>query len=76
MVDDVLISQRSAEHPLGHHRRNAVLDLGLDLTIIEAAGEPPHQADPPIGGAEQQRPASEVASPPSKTATTWRPSTS
>jgi hypothetical protein len=56
MVDDVLISQRNAEHPLGHHRRNAVLDLGLDPTVIEAAGEPSHQTDRPIGGAEQQRP--------------------
>jgi hypothetical protein len=56
MVDDILISERNAEHPLGHHRRNAVLDLGLDPTVIEAAGEPPHQADRPIGGAEQQRP--------------------
>jgi hypothetical protein len=52
-----------------------VLDLCLRATIGEAGREPPNQTDRPIGRAEQQQPASEVLSPPSNAAITWRPST-
>jgi hypothetical protein len=33
-----------------------VLDLRLDPAVVEAGGEPRHQADRAIGRAEQQRP--------------------
>jgi hypothetical protein len=43
--------------------------------IIETVGKPAHEPDRPIGRPEQQPPASDVTAPPSKAATTWRPST-
>jgi hypothetical protein len=56
MVDEILVSQRDPKHPLGHHRRNAVLDQRLGTPVIKAGGEPVHQPDRPIGRAEEQRP--------------------
>ena len=55
VVDQVLVAERDAEHPLRHHRLDRVLDLRLDATVVEAGREPRHQADRPIGRAEQQR---------------------
>ena len=55
VVDQVLVAERDAEHPLRHHRLDRVLDLRLGAAIGEAGGEPRHQADRPIGRAEQQR---------------------
>ena len=56
MIDQVLIPERNAEHPLGDHALDAVLDLRLDPTVVKAGREPRHEADRPIGRAEQQRP--------------------
>jgi hypothetical protein len=56
VVDQVLVAERDAEHALGHHRRDAVLDPPRRPAIVEAAGEPAHQPDRPIGRAEQQPP--------------------
>jgi hypothetical protein len=54
VIDEILIAERKAEYPLRHHRLDAVLDLGLDPTVIEAGGEPLDQTDRPIGRAQQQ----------------------
>ena len=54
VVDQVLVTERDAEHPLRHHRRDRVLDLRLGTVVDEARGEPPDHANRPIGRAEQQ----------------------
>jgi hypothetical protein len=54
VVDQILITERNAEHALRHHRRDAVLDLRLGAAINEAGGEPLDHTDCPIGRAEQQ----------------------
>jgi len=56
VVDQILIAERDAEHPLRHHRLDAVLDLRLGTAIDEAGGEPAHQPNRPVGRAQQQRP--------------------
>ena len=56
VIDQVLVAERDAEHPLRHHRLDPVLDLHLDTTVLEAGREPRHQADRAIGRAEQQGP--------------------
>ena len=33
VVDEIFVAERDADHPLHHHRFDAVLDLGLDPTI-------------------------------------------
>jgi hypothetical protein len=55
VIDQILISQGNAEHPLRQHGPDAVLDLPLGATIEEAGGEPLDQTDRPIGRPEQQR---------------------
>ena len=55
VVDQILIAERDAEHPLRHHRLERVLDLRLGAAVGKAGREPTHQADRPIGRAEQQR---------------------
>jgi hypothetical protein len=54
VVDEILIAERDAEHPLRHHRLDAVLDLAQDPSVIEAGSEPLDQTDGPIGRAQQQ----------------------
>jgi hypothetical protein len=90
VIDQILIAERDAEHPLRHQGIDAVLDL------VGAPGRPPRS---PLGASRRARPSSkqaanldtrpmarsvapsssppaaEVTSPPSKAATTWRPST-
>jgi hypothetical protein len=56
VVDQILIAERDAEHPLRHHRRDAVLDLRLGAAISKASRESGNQADRPVGRAKQQRP--------------------
>jgi hypothetical protein len=56
VVDQVLVAERDAEHPLRHHRLDRMLDLRLHPAVVEAGGEPRHQADRAIGRPEQQRP--------------------
>ena len=55
VVDEVLVTERDAEHALRHHRRDAMLDLGLDPRVIEAGSEPGDQANRAVGRTEQQR---------------------
>jgi hypothetical protein len=54
VIDQVLVAEDDAEHPLRHHGRHGVLDLCLDAVVDKTGGEPPHQIDRPIGRAEQQ----------------------
>ena len=76
MVDQILVAERDAEHPLRHHGLDRVLDLRLGAAVGKTGREPPDQADRPIGRRRAAAPpASEVLSPPSNAATTWRPST-
>ena len=56
VVDQILVAQRQAEHALADQGGEAVLDLVRRAVIGEAGGEPPDQADRPVGGAQQQRP--------------------
>ena len=56
VVDQILVAERDAEHPLRHHGLDRVLDLRRVPPVIEAGGEPGHQPDRAIGRAEQQRP--------------------
>ncbi len=53
VVDQILVPQRDAEHPLRHHGRDAVLDQGRGAPVLETGGEPVHRADRPIGRPEQ-----------------------
>ena len=56
VIDQILIAERDAEHPLRNHSLDRVLDLRLDPAVVEARRKPRHQADRAIGRAEQQRP--------------------
>jgi hypothetical protein len=56
VIDQVLVAERDAEHALGHHRLDRVLDLGLDPTVVEAGREPGHEPDGAISRAQQQPP--------------------
>ena len=56
MIHQILVAQRDAEHTLADHRRHRMIDTRLAPRVREAAGEPVHQTDRPVGGAEQQRP--------------------
>lgn len=56
VVDQVLVAQRQGEHPLADQPRQGVLDLVRRAMVDEAGREPPHQADRPVGGAQEQRP--------------------
>jgi hypothetical protein len=53
VVDQVLVAERNAEHPLRHHRPDRVLDLHRGAVVDETRREPCHQTDRPIGRAEQ-----------------------
>jgi hypothetical protein len=75
VIDQVFVPERDSENPLRHHSCDRVLDLDPGTTVVEADGEPLHQADRPIVAPSNNAPASEVASPPSKAATAWRLST-
>jgi hypothetical protein len=55
VVDQVFVAKREAEHPLRHHGRDAVLDLGLDPRVIKAGSEPGDQTNRAVGRTEQQR---------------------
>jgi hypothetical protein len=54
VIDQVLITQRDAEHPLPHHGFDGVLDLVLGPTISKAGRKSRDQANRSIGRAEQQ----------------------
>jgi hypothetical protein len=56
VVNQVLIAERDAEHPLRHHGRDAVLDLRLGTAIGKAGRKPRDQANRPVGRTQQQRP--------------------
>jgi hypothetical protein len=75
VVDQVFVAKGDAEHPLCHHGLDRVLDLRLGTVVDKAGGAPPQETDRPIVAPTSSPPASEVLSPPSDAATTWRPST-
>jgi len=52
VVDDVLVAERDAEHPLRHHRRDAVLDLAPGSAISKAGRKSGDQANRPVGRTE------------------------
>ena len=53
VVNQILVTQCDAEHALGYHRLDRVLDLRLSAVVKETRREPSRQADRPIGRAEQ-----------------------
>jgi hypothetical protein len=55
VVDQVLVAERDAEHPLPEERRQLMRHPPGIAAVAEAGGEALHQPDRPIGGAEQQR---------------------
>ena len=56
VVDQVLVAERKAKHPLPDQARDGVFDQVGCTVIGEAAGKALDQSDLPIGGAEQHRP--------------------
>jgi len=54
VVDEILVAERNAEHPLRHHPPDAVLNLRLDTIVLKAGRDSGHQADRPVGCAQQQ----------------------
>ena len=54
VIDQILVAERDPEHPLRHHGLDGVLDQLGGPAITKAGGEPGHQANRPIGRAEQQ----------------------
>ena len=75
VVIEVLVAQHQAEDPLSHQCLNPVLNVTSIATVGEATGEPTDQSKATIHLPQQQRPAFEVMSPPSKPAITARRST-
>jgi len=49
VVDQVLVAERHAEHPLPDKRPHLVLDQVLTPRVMKAIGKPRHQFDRPIG---------------------------
>jgi hypothetical protein len=56
VVDQVLVAERDAEHPLADQGRRLVLDALRRPRVAEAGSEATDQADRPVRGPEQQRP--------------------
>jgi hypothetical protein len=54
VIEQVLVAQSDTEHPLRHHRVDAVLDLRRSAVVDETRREPCHQTDRSIGRAKQQ----------------------
>jgi hypothetical protein len=75
VVIEVFITQRDADNPLQHHRAHFMLHQFWNPRIGEAASKSFGQPDRPSVSPSSSAPASEVIAPPSKAATTWRPST-
>src|SRR5689334_2517299 len=76
MVGEVLVTERDAEHALQHHGPDAVLHQFRHAPIGKAGAEAFGQPDGTVGRSPRSSaPASDVITPPSKAAITWRPST-
>jgi hypothetical protein len=74
MVDQILVAERDPAEALHEHG----LDRVLDQLRRAAVGEAPKRRTSPIARSAapgSSAPASEITCPPSKAATTWRPST-
>ena len=72
----VLVAEGDAEYALTDQRRHRVLHVLRRAAVREARGEPVDQPDRPIGRPKKNSaPAPAVKRPPSKAATTRRPST-
>jgi hypothetical protein len=56
MVDQVLVSQRNANHALHHQRFDRVLHQGRIAVVREAGRQSPGQSDHPVRRPQQQRP--------------------
>ena len=54
VVDQILVAQRDAEHPLAHQGAQLMFDQPPIALIHEAGGEAVDQPNRPIGGAKQQ----------------------
>ena len=55
VVDQVLVAERDAEHPLADQRGQLVSDAPGRTPVAEKAGEALHQPDRPVGRAQEQR---------------------
>ena len=55
VVDQILVTQRDAEHTLPNQRRNLMLDQVLATSVMEATRKPRHQSDRSIGPSQKQR---------------------
>jgi hypothetical protein len=72
VVDQIFVAKGDAEYPLRHHGRDRVLHLCLRASLKQAANRPTRPIVRCVAPSSI-RPASEVLSPPSNAATTWRP---
>jgi hypothetical protein len=75
VIDDIFIAQRNAKDALADHCRHGVLDQLLRAAVAETPRKPIDQPDRLVRCPSNSPPASEVILPPSKAATTERPST-
>jgi hypothetical protein len=75
VVDQILIAERDAEHPLADQPRHLVLHRAPPPAVDEAGGEPLDRRTARSAAPSSNAPASDVTAPPSKAATTERPST-
>ena len=55
VIDQVLIAQRNANHPLGHQRLHTVFHERRVARVLEAGGKAAGHTDHPVGRAQQQR---------------------
>jgi hypothetical protein len=72
MVVEVLGAQRQGVDPLGDQVRDGVLDEVGGAVVGEAGGELAEDPGELLGLRSSSTPPSEVMSPPSKSASTWR----
>jgi hypothetical protein len=75
VVIQVFVAERDPEDPLTDQRRDLVLDQFLAPVVVKARREPINEPDCAISRSSRSPPASEEMLPPSKPATTSRPST-
>jgi len=75
VIEHVLMPERDAEDALADQRGNLALDTLRHSAIAKAGSEPPDQVDRAAVAPSSSAPAFEVIAPPSKDATTRRPST-
>jgi len=57
VVDEILVAERQADHPLGHQPRGRMLDVGRIALVDETPGEARQQARPALDRRQQRQPA-------------------